>query len=223
MKQRSESGFLNSKAARVLTLVLFAQVVLTYGMTRKEVISPNKPLTEIPMQFGEWRLGQIGVIDQETQDVLKADEVMTRSYVNPTFPVPVNLFVAYFRTQRTGQTPHSPKNCLPGNGWAQSSAGFMNIDIPGRSEPIQVNRYLVAKGENKSVVVYWYQSRDRVVADEYRSKIYSVADAIRYHRSDIAIVRVVVPVMNDNDEEATKQAVQFIQAFFNPVRQHFPA
>jgi EpsI family protein len=216
------SGFLRSKAARLLTVLLLVQVIITYGMARKEVVPQNRSLSEFTPHFGTWQLIQEGVVDKDTQDVLRADEVFSKSYSSPDFAVPANLFVAYFRTQRTGQTPHSPKNCLPGAGWVQSSSEIVNVDVPGRS-PIEVNHYLVAKGDNKSIVMYWYQSRDRVVASEYKSKVESVLDAIRYNHSDIAIVRVVVPVVDNRVDEATNEAVKFIQAFYGPLRQHFPA
>ncbi len=219
---QSERGFLNSRAAQILTAVLILQAVITYGMTRNEAIAPKKPLSEVPAQIGDWRLLQEGVVDKETQDVLKADELLTRSYGRPGAPLPAHLFVAYFKTQRTGQMPHSPKNCLPGSGWVPSVSEFVHIDVPGRG-PIEVNRYLVAKGDSKSIVMYWYQSRDRVVASEYRARFFSIADAIRYNRSDTALVRVIVPVVGDDEATATRIATEFIQASFNTVRQYFPA
>ena len=219
---RSERGFLKSRSAQVLSVVLILQAVITYGMSRSEVIAPKKPLSDVPTQIGDWRLAQEGVVDKETQDVLKADELLTRSYAVPGVPLPANLFIAYFKTQRTGQMPHSPKNCLPGSGWVQEHSEFVNIDIPGRG-PIEVNRYLVAKGDSKSIVMYWYQSRDRVVASEYRARLFSIADAIRYNRSDTALVRVVVPVPRDNEAAATKIATEFIKATFSTIRQYFPA
>jgi EpsI family protein len=222
MSQQLNLSFLRSKTVRVLSAVLVLQLFLTYGMSRREVVPQNRTITEFTNHFGDWALFREGIVDKDTQDVLRADEVFSRNYVSPKFQVPANLFVAYFRTQRTGQTPHSPKNCLPGNGWVQSSSEIINVDIPGRA-PIEVNHYLVAKGDEKSVVMYWYQSRDRVVASEYKSKVESVLDAIRYNRSDIAIVRVVVPVIENRVDEATKEGVEFIQSFFVPLRQHFPA
>ena len=89
------------------------------------------------------------MVEQEVQDVLKADELLTRSYVNAGQQMAAHLFVAYFRSQRTGQTPHSPKNCLPGSGWIPSVSDVIHIDIPGR-QPIEANRYVVAKGDQKS-------------------------------------------------------------------------
>jgi EpsI family protein len=221
--QTSDTSFLRSRQAKILSAILITQAVLFYGMSRAEANPESRPLSELSEQLGSWRMSAQGVVDDETKQVLKADELLNRGYVNPALRVEANLFVAYFKTQRTGQTPHSPKNCLPGNGWTQTLADTINVDVPGRTEPIQVNRYLVSKGQNQSVVVYWYQSRDRVVASEFRARFYTAADAIRYNRTDTALVRVVVPVVNGDETRATDAAVNFVKEFFVPLRQHFPA
>jgi EpsI family protein len=95
----------------------------------------------------------------------------------------------------------------------------MTVDIPGLSQPIEVNHYIVQNSDSKSVVVYWYQSHRRVVASEYSAKFWVVADALRYNRTDTALIRVVLPAKDDADA-ATEAAVDFVRAFFDPVRQH---
>src|SRR5262249_9163543 len=154
-----------------------------------------------------------GYVDAETQTVLKADDTLTRWYGNSRFPGQASLFVAYFKTQRTGKTPHSPKNCLPGSGWERLRDDVVTITIPGLAEPIQVNRYVVAKGEERSLVLYWYQSRTRVIASEYKAKFWTMADAIRYNRTDTSLVRVVVPVSGAGEAAAEQVAVEFAQSF----------
>lgn len=214
--------FLKSKPAIILSCFLLIQAALYYGFSRSEVLPANRPLAEVPRQLGYWTLQNEGVIEQEVQDVLKADELLTRSYQQPGSPLGAHLFVAFFRSQRTGQAPHSPKNCLPGGGWVPSLSGTIQIPIAGR-DPIEVNRYVVAKGDNKSLVLYWYQSRDRVVADEYAAKFYVVADAIRYNRTDTALVRIVVPIVENDVARSEKVAIEFVQSAYGPVRQHLPA
>jgi len=222
--QSNEQGFLKSKQAKILSVILVAQAALFYGIVARTEGQPaTKPLGELSEQLGSWQLSKQGVIDDETREVLKADELLNRSYVNPALRVEANLFVAYFKTQRTGQTPHSPKNCLPGNGWMQTLAETLKVTVPGRPDAIEVNRYLVSKGEYKSIVLYWYQSRDRVVADEFRARFYTAADAIRYNHTDTALVRVVIPVVNGDAERATDAAVNFVKDFYSPLRQHFPS
>jgi EpsI family protein len=217
------TSFLRSPVAKILTAVLLLQAAMVYGSNRTEVIPQNRPLSQVPTTFNHWVLQQEGVVEKEVQDVLKADELLTRSYASPEQSVYAHLFVAYFRSQRTGQTPHSPKNCLPGSGWVPSLSDIVHVPIPGRAEPIEVNRYVVGKGEQKSLVMYWYQSRDRVVASEYKAKFYVMADALRYNRTDTALVRVVLPIVDNDVERSNKAAVDFIQSFYNPLRQHFPA
>jgi len=165
---------------------------------------------------------QQGVMEQDVKDVLRADDYITREYGASSEKV-ANLFVAFFKSQRAGQTPHSPKNCLPGSGWVWNVADTVSVTVPGRAGPIEINRYLVSKGESRSMVLYWYQSRDRVVASEYKAAALVAWDAIRFNRTDTSLVRVVVPVVNGRDDVATRTGVEFIQAFFATLRKFFPA
>jgi EpsI family protein len=219
----SGKQFLGSKPARILTAVLLAQATVFYAFPRNEILPDNRALSETPRQFGGWTISSENVIEKEIQDVLKADELLNRSYVNAAVgPVPAHLFVAYFKSQRSGRAPHSPRNCLPGSGWVPSVNDTIRIPIEGRA-PIESNRYIVQKGDTKSLVLYWYQSRDRVVASEYAAKAYVLADALRYNRTDTALVRVVIPIVDNDTAAAQKAATDFIRSFFVPLRQHFPA
>lgn len=212
-----------NKPAVVLTIALLAQAALVYGFARAEITPEHKPLRTVSRQFGDWTMQQENEIDKETQEVLKADDTLSRTYVNSATGGGAHLFVAFFRTQRTGQAPHSPKNCLPGSGWVPSVSDAVEVSVPGRS-PLKVNRYVVQKGEAKSLVLYWYQSRDRVVASEYEAKFYVVADALRYNRTDTALVRVIIPMSRgESQADSEKTAQEFIRAFYAPLRQHFPA
>jgi EpsI family protein len=132
-----------------------------------------------------------------------------------------NLYIAAFRSQRNGKSPHSPKNCLPGSGWSPLVEDETSIDV-GEPAPIVVNRYIVSHGNDRSLVLYWYQSRGRVVASEYKAKFWVVADAMRYNRTDTAIVRVVVPIANQDNDAAERTGVAFVKTFYPAVRQILP-
>lgn len=214
--------FLSSRTARILTVVLLAQASLFYGFSRKEKVPVHRPLEAFSFPSGSWSLVQDVPIDQDTLEVLKADDLLSRVYQNKSTGEAATLFVAFFETQRTGKAPHSPKNCLPGSGWVPSQSGTIAIPIEGESTPIEVNKYVVSRGQNQSIVFYWYQSHDRVIASEYSAKIYTVADSIRYNRSDTALVRVVVNVNDGDTQRATQTGVSFVKAFFEPLRQYLP-
>jgi EpsI family protein len=219
--------FLNSTPARVVTVLLLLQGILLYGSIREEYIPESRPLADVPHTLGAWQFIRDGVVEQETLDILQADDLLTRDYQNGSGSA--NLFVAAFRSQRAGKAPHSPKNCLPGSGWEWEDSREMAIDV-GRAEPIHVNRYIVAKGTNRSLVMYWYQSRDRTVASEYEAKFWVVADAIRYNRTDTALVRVVIGIGEGTGAElagrealAEQQAVDFVKSFYAPLRDYLPS
>lgn len=216
-------NFLSNKYARILTIVLLLQGTAFYATAfREEKVPPVAALSAFPAQVGGWRMDQDVKIEPEILDILKADDTLNRSYVNPGADAAAFLFIAYFKTQRYGQAPHSPKNCLPGSGWESIESYPISIAVPGRSEPIRSNRYLVAHGDEKSVVLYWYQSHNRIIASEFSAKFWLVADSIRYRRSDSSLVKIVVPVRNGDTDAATRAAVEFVQAVFPNLAQQLP-
>ncbi|MCC6362410.1 MAG: EpsI family protein [Bryobacterales bacterium] len=216
--------FLSSPPARILTVVLLLQAAAFYGMSRPEEAKPVNPLSTFPKQIAGWRMVQEGVIDKETMEVLRADDVVTRWYTDTDGKNIASLFIAYFHTQRTGKTPHSPKNCLPGAGWAPVVNDRILIPVKGQAEPVEANRFVVARGTDRSLVIYWYQTSRRTVASEYKAKVYTVFDSIRYHRSDTAIVKITIPLpQGASDEAATEVAKQFASAFFEKLTPFFPA
>ena len=223
MPAGSFSSILNSKYARALTLVLIVQAALFYSASHGENIAPVQALDKLPAHVGNWFMTQQGVVEKETLDVLKADDTLTRNYGSDAEHANVNLFVAYFRTQRTGQSPHSPKNCLPGSGWSQTVSGYIDVPIAQTHQSIHINRYIVSKGDQKSAVLYWYQTPHRVIANEYDAKFWLVADSVRFHRSDTALVRVVIPVNRDEDEKAVATGVKFVQSVYPVLRSYLPS
>lgn len=215
--------FLKANAPKVLTAVLLIQAAVFYGFSRNEYVPQEKRLAGFDIPGNTWKSVQELELDKETLDILNADDILSRLYQDSKTGELANLFIAYFSTQRTGKAPHSPKNCLPGTGWVPSEAGSLAVKVPSEPDPIVVNRYVVSRGDSQSVVLYWYQSHERVVASEYKAKIYTVLDSIRYRRSDTALVRVVVAVPDGNVQRATEHAVRFVQSFFAPLKQYLPA
>ena len=216
-------NWVSYKYAWLLTLVLVVQAALFYTASRGERLLSGPPLDLFPAQVGSWHEVQNYPVEQEIKDQLKADDLLNRLYGDSQSRAAASLFVAYFKTQRTGQSPHSPKNCLPGAGWEPEAEGVLNIAVLGQPEPIRVNRFVVSHGDEKSVVLYWYQSQRRVIASEFSAKFWLVMDSIRYHRSDTALVRVTIPVTNNDPEAATRTGVSFVQTVFPALKSYLPA
>jgi EpsI family protein len=186
--------FLRGPAVAALSVLLVAQAGAYYLLPKAELAPPAPPLSGFPTTLDAWHATVDVKLEDEVLKVLRADDTMSRMYQRPDSPFAVSLFMAYFRSQKSGAAPHSPKNCLPGSGWAPLSSGTIAIDVPGQPEPVEVNRFIVGKGTERTLVLYWYQTAHRVVASEYMAKVWLVLDSLRYRRSDTAIVRVVVPV-----------------------------
>ena len=194
--------------------------------SKTEHVPARSSFASFPFQIGPWQ-GQNGApFTKEVLDVLGADDYMSRYYNNGRSVV--GLYVGYYESQRQGDTIHSPLNCLPGAGWQPLSKGYLPIsvvDASGRSSEITVNRYVIEKGLDRQVVLYWYQSHGRVVANEYRSKLYMIFDAARLNRSDAALVRVTSPrIANRPDGEAAADAnaVSFVKAIFPELGNFLP-
>ncbi len=216
-------SWLRNKYAGVLTLILVVQATFFYAASRGERVPSGPPLDLFPAQLADWHETQNYPIEQEVREQLKADDMLNRLYQNPDLSEAANLFVAYFKTQRTGQSPHSPKNCLPGSGWQPEAEGFIDVTVQGQPAPIRINRFVVSHGDETSVVLYWYQSERRVIASEYSAKFWLVMDSIRYHRSDTALVRVTVPVLHNDRDASTKIGVSFVQTVFPLLKSYLPA
>ena len=124
---------------------------------------------------------------------------------------------------------HSPLNCLPGSGWEPVSHRMLDVTVPRKNAEaatIGVNRYVIRKGLDRQLVLYWYQSHGRVVASEYWGKFYLVTDAVRYGRSDTAIVRVIVPISSqgsDAESQAERMAVSFVRQSFPLLEDYIPS
>jgi EpsI family protein len=197
-----------------LTAELALQAAFYYGGPNSERVPQGRPLAELSAQVQGWSMEREQSVDSGTQVVLKADDLLSRVYANGSRGESADLFIAYFRSQRTGQTAHSPKNCLPGNGYEPLATGYLTVRVPGRDGPVRINRDVVARGDDKRIVLYWYQSGRRVIASEYEAKLWLTLDSIRYRRSDTALVRVVVPVGPAGDDAATRSGVDFIRGLF---------
>lgn len=200
--------------------------------SRAEPTPIRHSLATFPMTLGEWRGGADQPFDTRTLAVLGVDDYLSRTYVRPIARVAgvessrfaVGLYIGYYRTQRQGDTIHSPLNCLPGSGWEPVSRSTLEARVARRPggpiEPVHVNRFVVEKGLERDLVLYWYQSHGRVVASEYASKFFLVRDAVLLNRSDGALVRVIAPIASSggseggSDDFAERQGRAFMQAVF---------
>ena len=181
----------------------------------------RKKLAEFPQGLADWQ-GVDVPLEDGVEEVLGATDLIQRIYTSPQNRWSVGLFVAYFSSQRRGGAIHSPKNCLPGAGWTIAKGGTFPLVVPGYAKPPEVNHYIIQKGSDKQVVLYWYQSQGRIIASEYSANIYLVWDAMTRNRTDGALVRVVSPVLQGDEAAALEKARSFVKEVFPHLSEYIP-
>ena len=214
---------MRTRVAIVLVCLLAAGVAVARA-DRAEETPLRMSFSLFPMQLGEWQGRQNPPFSDRVLEVLGLDDYLSRGYIRDrTY---ADLYIGYWASQRQGDTMHSPQNCLPAAGWTPVSQSSLTMPDPrDRSQQITVNRYLIQKGLERQLVLYWYQGRGRIIGSEYWSKVYLVMDAARLNRTDGAIVRVVIPLAGpaaDDEAAAEKAAIDFVNAFMPQLGQFLP-
>ena len=201
-------------------VLLIAAAAFLHAHKHGEVIPQFEKFSAFPINLAEWQ-GRDVPMDARVLEVLGPGEFLSRIYANNQQPW-MDFFIAYFPSQKTGDAVHSPKNCLPGAGWAPTESGFRDIDVKGMGR-IRVNRYVIARGTQRNLVYYWYQSHGRSIASEYWAKIWLVADSIKMNRTDAALVRIITPV-NPGEDLATadKRTLDFAQLVGPEINRYIP-
>ncbi len=205
-------------AVAIVILILasgYINIVLSHG----EEIPITRSLKVFPMEIGGWQ-GRAGWLSSEVLDILRVDDYMIRNYYSGNREI--GLYVGYFKSQREGQLIHSPKHCMPGSGWNPISSEYISIDIPGLETPIKAVKMVIQKGENRRLVIYWYQTGREYIANEYVQKVQLVWNALRYNRTDGSLFRVTAPLLDENVEETFKFQEDFIKMVVPELRGYLP-
>ena len=205
----------------IAILSMFAVALGLQIFTGGEHVPPRDPLSSIPLQVDTWT-GTDQPIDQQTRNILGDGEFLLRDY-DSSDPSKdwINLYIAYFPSQKMGDTIHSPEHCLPGAGWIPIVRQVVFLKFPDGTFP--VNRYVVINGSEKRIVLYWFQAHGRVVASEYSAKYYLIADSIRMHRSDGAMVRLMSTMYpNESPERAQARVMELGDHFLPQLNDYIP-
>jgi EpsI family protein len=206
-------------------LIVLVALVLAAGAVaranRSEATPLRTPFVTFPMTIGAWRGVQQPPFTEDVLKVLGLNDYLTRAYVADKRAI--DLYLGYWESQRQGDTIHSPLNCLPGSGWEPMTRSI--VSLAGLPAGSTVNRVVIQNGVDRELVLYWYQSHGRVIASEYKSRFFLVADAIRYNRTDGSIVRLVTPIARDGidaEQQADLALNRFAADLFPSLDQFLP-
>jgi EpsI family protein len=216
MGSRREATGMKSPRYWTVVLLMSMTALALHLRGDTDLVPSSRPLNELPMTIGVRTATDI-TLDEETLEVLGKGEFLDREYAAPRDRGPlsasdnaqISLLIAYFPTQRSGQSIHSPQNCLPGAGWIFQTRGVTDLIDP-TGKKYSVGEYLISNGNTSDEVLYWYRVHGRSIASDYKAKLYTLADSIRYRRTDAALVRIITPVLPGEDrKDAHQRAVDF--------------
>jgi EpsI family protein len=212
--------------ARALALFacLLATAVFMANARQSEPAIVRTEFKAFPMTIDQWRAVDDPPMEAAILNVLGVDDYLSRGYYHADGSA-VGLYMGFYKSQRQGDTIHSPLNCLPGAGWEPLSVGRLRVDnAGGPGHDIEINRYVVQKGLERQLVLYWYQSHGRVTASEYTSRMYLIGDAIRLNRTDGSMVRVIAPIpLHADPMGAERIATSFVRALFPRLTGFIPS
>jgi EpsI family protein len=218
---------MNSLRLWVVTGLMCAAAIVLHIRGDVDRVPASRPLDQMPMTVGS-RIATDSPLDEEVLQVLGKGIFLNRVYKapegisTPGAAAPIGLFIGYFPTQRTGQSIHSPQNCLPGAGWSFLSSGVTELSSPS-GKKYQVGEYLISDGRSTQEVLYWYRVHGRSVANDYKAKLYTLVDSIRYSRTDAALIRVITPVLAGEDRAAAHdRAVKFADQIIPVLPAYIP-
>jgi exosortase D (VPLPA-CTERM-specific) len=212
-------------AATVFSLLIAGSVLIARAETIDR-IPARRPLAALPAAMGDWRGYDDPPLADDVETLLNADDLLMRTYFAPDGRA-AGLYIGYWETQRRGDAVHSPLICLPGAGWQPLSKRLVGIDADAseKTPATQVNRYVIQRGSERLLVLYWYQAHGRIVANEYARKFYLVADAVRMRRSDSAIVRIITPIASADpaaEARAERAASDFARRVLRDLDAYIP-
>lgn len=205
----------------LVPLFLAAQILAIHTMASGERRPPLPAPERLPLAFGSWKIFRYDPIDPAVATELRADRLVSQTYIETPAKAFASLLVAWYQTQQgEARQPHSPKVCLPGGGWIPRIVDEVRVDTS--AGPITVNRYVVDKDTQSAVVLYWYQTPRRVIAGEWAAKLWLIADSLRDKRTDTALVRITTWPTRGGDEAATAVAVEFARNLYPKLREFLP-
>lgn len=219
-KQASPDVILNKTIFLLLLLLVGTASASHFIQGREDIIPVRKAFLNFPLHLGKWQ-GRNDYLSQFYLSELKLTDYVIINYASAESNTNINFYSAYYEAQRKDVSVHSPKGCIPGDGWQITQFGQRDIpDVKFDGNTLQVNRAVIQKGGSRQLVYYWFQQRGRTITNEYLAKWYLFYDAIAMNRTDGSLIRLVTSVGEAEDMDVADQR---LQSFMKDLVTELPA
>ena len=204
-------------------LVIAAAQATAFWFLRHDTFLPSPPrLTQFSFDLAGWRSVADETINPDSLAMLSPDDYLARVYQSAEPGRKAELFIAYYKTQLRAKNAHDPKVCLPGSGWNPLDSHVSYVSLPSDRRPFPANYYLIEKDGTKQVVLYWFQTLRGAYTHEQQLRLQRIIDAIQINRTDVALVRISVPVTASGLQAAGASAVALARDAYMQMIPYFP-
>jgi EpsI family protein len=208
--------------AAAIVLIFTLQAIASRVLRREPFLPSPPPLANLPLQLGGWQWHAEETVPPDVLAMLGPDDYLVRQYQFPGGLEQAELFVAYYKTQLQSKNAHDPKVCLPGAGWNPVESRLDRVTMPASRFSFPVNYYRIKKDGSEAVVVYWFQTLKGVYTFEQQLRAHRILDAIVDNRTDMALVRIIVPVTEKGVSAADASATRLAQSVYTSMLPYFP-
>lgn len=203
----------------VIILLLATGIYVNILRYTRVAVTEEVDLTQLPADFGDWRLEETISLGKATEEILKSDQNVWRKYINSRGRS-VGFFVAYFKDQKYGAQIHSPIHCVPGGGWKIIDRGTYRLDVRNpEARLFKINKMINSNGKYNEIMLYWYCTRSGIITSEYQLKFDLAKNALFRKPTDAALIRINLLIAENDLSETLQSASQFIEAML-PSLQH---
>lgn len=201
----------------IIVYALIIVVGLYINLHADVAVPMNRPFSEFPRTLGNWKLVAETSFSENVLNVLKPTDYLSREYVSTVDGSRVHLYIGYHNGSKEAGGIHSPKHCLPGSGWYEVVSGKFPVELQGHTA--QVVRAVYQKAEQKTLFLYWFQMKGKILNNEYALKLGEITNSLRYGRRDEAFIRISVPFATS--QEQTEELARRFTREFKPVIDSF--
>jgi EpsI family protein len=193
--------------------IILGALILLY---RAKEIHLKAPLNKIPLTLGGIWQGRDSSVPENFFNMQGADFELNRNYRNAAGRE-LELYIGYYKYQKQDKKfIHYKLQKLYDN-----SEEF-KIPISGH-DPVRINKAVQKNSTHNSIVLYWYDINEIIVADNYKAKLITALDGIINRRTNGAIVAVSSHLNNSDDfEQILKDETQFVQMIFPFLSESLP-
>ena len=191
---------------------------ISQGVEFREKIPSSRPFSQFPLTVGAWE-GNRQHMEQKFITELDLSDYTMIDFKSDGKNV--DFYVAYYESQRKGESIHSPETCLPAGGWIFRQSGRATVPLPVAGKSIKVNRAFIEKSGYRQLSYFWFPARGRILTNAYEMKLYTFWDALTRQRTDGALVRLITPVLQGEQVEHAEARLQGFTREIVPVLDEF--